>query len=1036
MSTRSLRLMAKLLALIWLLCGMSAAFADTMPSLFQSFAGNVNFVGTQRTLRTAPNTTNACSFVSNATTSTGSVATTATLAGLPDGATISAAYLYWAGSSGTPDYSIVFEGSNLTASRQYTSTGSGTSYFSGVVDVTSKVSAKGNGTYTFSGLRIDAATACGTEGVMGGWALLVIYSHPSEEFRVLNLYEGFQYFHNNSITLNLSNFQVPASFTKGRIAHITWEGDPTLSGGGETLTFNTTTMTDATNVAGNQFNSASTIGGTADSASYGIDFDAYELTSPIIQAGQTTASTRYATGQDLVLLSAEIIAIPNTAVADLAVSLARNNDLELGRNVTYTVAVTNNGPNSEAGPITVTATLPSVLTFVSGNGSGWACSAAGQTVTCTYSGGAIENGATTPALTLTATVSSTTNSSITTSVAVAGTRFDNVSGNNAASDTTTMSVPAYVFTDSACVSDVAFKSASQTCKILAWGNPSPTAGTAYSNVYITSLNSAGVPTYLHKTQVRSKTARFAMSCHNPTTHANVQATFSAVAGTLPLCASNGATPTNWSGSVTLNFPGGVPSVGPYSFQYDDVGRVELFFDVATDNATGSSGSFVVKPSGFVLTGIAAPSISDANANANAPIFIAAGAPFSVTVTAVNSKNVATPNYGRETLANGAETVKLTPQLVAPAGGHLPAIVGNFGAFSNGAATGAAFSWSEAGIVKLTPSVGDGDYLGAGDVTGTTSGNVGRFHAAKFMLSDEAIVNRSAICPSVAICASSFSYLGETLNAVFTLTATAVDGTTTLENYNTATSWAKLDPATAVAAGSAGPFKPAAIDVNGTTRTAFPTCAATPAHPCVMPATASGSFVKGVATITLPLTFARAASPVGPYSLVDIGIAPQDSDGAILSNYDLDTGATASASNKAKIDRTALRYGRLQLSNAHGSELLPLPIPVTAQYWDGTSFITNVDDSLTKFARTSVTLQNFKSNLTAGETGIAASPATIGITAGRGTYTLTRPAGDGSYNGSVDMTVTELNSYLPGNLARARFGVFGGPKQVIYMQEVY
>jgi MSHA biogenesis protein MshQ len=40
------------------------------------------------------------------------------------------------------------------------------------------------------------------------------------------------------------------------------------------------------------------------------------------------------------------------------------------------------------------------------------------------------------------------------------------------------------------------------------------------------------------------------------------------------------------------------------------------------------------------------------------------------------------------------------------------------------------------------------------------------------------------------------------------------------------------------------------------------------------------------------------------------------------------------------------YGRLKLSNANGSELLNLPIPVQTQYWNGTTFITNSADNCT------------------------------------------------------------------------------------------
>ena len=51
----------------------------------------------------------------------------------------------------------------------------------------------------------------------------------------------------------------------------------------------------------------------------------------------------------------------------------------------YTISASNVGSASSSGTITVTDTLDPNLTYVSGTGSGWSCSAAGQVVTCTTS---------------------------------------------------------------------------------------------------------------------------------------------------------------------------------------------------------------------------------------------------------------------------------------------------------------------------------------------------------------------------------------------------------------------------------------------------------------------------------------------------------------------------------------------------------------------------------------------------------------------------------------------------------------------------
>ena len=51
--------------------------------------------------------------------------------------------------------------------------------------------------------------------------------------------------------------------------------------------------------------------------------------------------------------------------------------------VSYTLAVTNNGPSAASHPITINDTLPAGLTLASATGAGWTCSITGQAMTCT-----------------------------------------------------------------------------------------------------------------------------------------------------------------------------------------------------------------------------------------------------------------------------------------------------------------------------------------------------------------------------------------------------------------------------------------------------------------------------------------------------------------------------------------------------------------------------------------------------------------------------------------------------------------------------
>jgi len=408
-----------------------AADAGVPITQYQSFAGNVNFTATGGTLRTQPDAIDPC-----AVTNTNG----ATLSGIPLGATVTAAYLYWAGSGTTPDYNVTLDGVAITADRTFTETfilGQTLDFFSGFKDVTAQVAAKGNGLYTFANLTVDTgAPYCARSAVLSGWNLLVVYENASEPLRVINVFDGFQYFRGSALTLNPSNFVIPNSNIDGKVGTLTWEGDAGNSGslGGftEDLTFNGTALTDALNPANNQFNS--TINILSSNTTYGVDLDVYDVTS-LLTAGDTSATSIYSSGGDLVLLSMEVMSVTNTPVADLAISKTHSGNFSAGQNGVYTLSVSNNGPSTETGTVTVTDTLPVGLSYVSATGTGWTCGAIGQDVTCAHAG-PLNSGASLPNITLTVGVAVAAVPSVTNTATVSGTLFDNQAGNDSSSDPT------------------------------------------------------------------------------------------------------------------------------------------------------------------------------------------------------------------------------------------------------------------------------------------------------------------------------------------------------------------------------------------------------------------------------------------------------------------------------------------------------------------------------------------------------------------------------------------------------------------------
>jgi hypothetical protein len=176
------------------------------------------------------------------------------------------------------------------------------------------------------------------------------------------------------------------------------------------------------------------------------------------------------------------------------------------------------------------------------------------------------------------------------------------------------------------------------------------------------------------------------------------------------------------------------------------------------------------------------------------------------------------------------------------------------------------------------------------------------------------------------------------------------------------------------------------------------------------------------------------------------------------------------SNIAFDSGNLFRYGRLRMSGATGSELLPLPIAIQTEYWTGTGFTLNSADNCTTLASSNVALTYSPTAplpLAACNTFVNTTPITIA--SGTSLTMLAAPGGNaGSVNlspqlggtasgqyctaaggaGLLANTVPASKSYLQGAwagvstydqnpIARAAFGVYGAqPRNFIFFRENY
>ncbi|MEB0010087.1 hypothetical protein QN379_07175 [Glaciimonas sp. Gout2] len=153
--------------------------------------------------------------------------------------------------------------------------------------------------------------------------------------------------------------------------------------------------------------------------------------------------------------------------------------------------------------------------------------------------------------------------------------------------------------------------------------------------------------------------------------------------------------------------------------------------------------------------------------------------------------------------------------------------------------------------------------------------------------------------------------------------------------------------------------------------------------------------------------------------------------------------------------TRLRYGRLKMQNAYGSELLALPIPLEAQYWTGSYYVTNMADSCTVIPASSIKMNNYLKQLSACKTQLSPAGSTT-LIAGKlpaPGLILTKPGAKNA--GSVDLTVnistsatdntcvsTTESAATSANIpwfginpaSRATFGLY--KSSIIYQREMY
>ena len=539
-------------------------------------------------------------------------------------------------------------------------------------------------------------------------------------------------------------------------------------------------------------------------------------------------------------------------------------------------------------------------------------------------------------------------------------------------------------------------------------------------------------------------------------------------GTLPTLAEetaalgDGAPPA--ADNLQLDFTA-LPGESDFTLETTDVGKFVLNVrddsgSFASGNIDGATNALVVRPFGYDIAVIGNPA---ATGPAGAG-FVAAGTNLTVSVRGVGwqaadddgvpvgiandgipdghetgdtdpsnnsdlSDNAVTVSYGQESPA--AEAVDLSALLNQPAvfdpgltGGTLISV------FVAGSGSTATARYDEVGIMEIRASLpGDGVYLGADPVVGV-SGFVGRFFPNHFRLAASTITNRSA---SVCAPPSTFTYLDEVFNINYTLNAENVFGTVT-RNYD-------------------GAFANLPITIASMNFGAVDTGLPVDLSARLSVASVIGGWTEGVAVIDSNMGLNRAAVVDGPFDAFNVGIAPVDPvDSVGMDAFDLDVDLNAT-DDHTTLGATVQRFGRLNIESTFGSEVTPLNMPMQTEFFDGANFVLNTDDGCTALAPTDLILNSaVEGPETDGDIFIVAGGLTV-ATVGNNPLVQGEAALSFSPPGATNVGFTDVTTDLStlgrayllydwdgdGNfdndpLGRATFGIFQGPRVIIYRRE--
>lgn len=468
---------------------------------------------------------------------------------------------------------------------------------------------------------------------------------------------------------------------------------------------------------------------------------------------------------------------------------------------------------------------------------------------------------------------------------------------------------------------------------------------------ITAQDSLGAPQPGFANAVRK--VKFYYQPVNPASGASGAMKMDAYEAASNTTVSVGAVATSLAAAVTRDVYFDAGGIGRFDLNYDNVGEFRLFAEwqptTAYENPPPSgtpvlmsgNDNFIVAPYRYdIVPMVSAVPISSA----------AGGSAFDVTVTAqalcgkVNW-GYACPGASIYTTATdfaGSAASAVTLKVDAAGLNNTPALwctsatatcpndettapsVANTD-FSAGIATLLNLHWSEAGPAVLTAEAA---YLGSATLSNT--GNTIASYPSRFGASGSVTSDAGA----------TFLYYGQPgLDFAQTIAAEVPRPDLT---YRTAQNYA---------AGVYGGVLATVVSQSTVGATALNACTDTTCVASVTNGASSCTWAAGICQVLASdASFPRAAAPAVPQT-VAFSVQITDTENKVASCVKSSTPTNCTGAPNvfsADYGSIELRYGRIRLQNAFGSEKLPLAVPMIAEFWTANGWVTNTLDNTTQW----------------------------------------------------------------------------------------